>query len=95
MKHETKIEKITEMDMKYIWWNWVLANKRQWPIHFTYPRLRKIQMVIFNSYNIWYDLFERHNMINQFPWIAIHNDRENYNHAISNFIGNIACAIHI
>jgi len=83
-------KEIDRNDMKYIWFNWFLANKKYWPYTLSYAKLNNNQLHIWHDEEIWYDLFDRQSMIDQFPWKAEIFDKENYDHAIGNFARNIA-----
>jgi hypothetical protein len=84
---------ISGNDMKHIWWDWFLANKKYWHHGLTYARLNRAQTHIWLDTEIWYDLLNRHGMIDKFPWKAEIEDKENYDHAIGNFAGNISARI--
>jgi hypothetical protein len=84
---------ITEDDMKHIWLNWLLANKKYLPNGFTHQKLINKLNEVWNNKNLWYDLFSRHTMLDKLPWDIKERKPFIYDHAIGNFIGNISSIV--
>jgi hypothetical protein len=74
---------IDRNDAKNIWWDWFVTNKKYWPHGLTYAKLNRTQAHIWHDNELWYDLLNRHSMIDKFPWKAKIDDKENYDHAIA------------
>lgn len=71
-------------DMKNIWWNWFVCNRQYHSRGLTFAKLKKIKLVIFDNNDIWFDLFERHDFFQYFPWEAEEKHEFDYKHAIGN-----------
>lgn len=65
-------------------------NNKLWPRGFTQKRLEKVKEAVFACPDLWDDLLQRHNGINEMPeqmkkfW-----DNDKYGHAMGNFVGNV------
>ena len=78
-----------EWEMKEVWWNYVVENKKTWVNGFTLQRLWKVRSWVLNDPDIMFDLLYRHNGEKESPEDMKIKEPVSYNHCIGNFVCNI------
>lgn len=75
--------------MKEVWFDYLKSNKQYWSRGMTAKRLDKVKDAVFADKDIMWDLLTRHGGANKTPYDMMNQDKEWFNHCMSNFICNI------
>ena len=75
--------------IKDVWYDFILVNKKYWCNGFTTKRLEKVRRNVLEDNYILQDLFVRHGAAGMFPNEHKIENKEMFEHGISNFCAAI------
>ena len=75
--------------IKDVWFDYLLSNRKHWCNGFTKVRLEKIRKAVLEDNYILQDLFVRHGAAGMFPEEHKQENKEMFEHGFSNFCAAI------